>query len=343
MKEDIRNLSFEQIEGWLGSVNQPKYRAEQIFRWLYQNTIVSFREMKNLPKEILQKLEEDFSIFLPVIKQKNVSKSDGTTKYLLKLSDGELIEAVVIPAGRRITACLSTQAGCRYRCRFCASGMYGYKRDMTQSEILSQLIIAKKDGYKITNIVFMGTGEPLDNLKNVIGAINIINDKKGFNIGARRITVSTSGIPDKIKEFAKLGLQIELSISLHAADNNKRDILMPINKLYPLKDVIKAVKEYYKRIATFEYVVIKDTNDKREDADKLAMLLKDIRCKVNLIPYSPVSELPYKRPDKKTILQFEKILMDSGIPATIRQSKGLDIDGACGQLRIRTLASDAGR
>lgn len=336
MKE-IKDLSFEDLQRYLTSISEPKYRTHQVFQWLYQKRVDSFRKMNNLPGGLIEKLEADFSIFQPEVVKKQVSIIDGTVKYLLKLNDGELIETVVIPSGKRLTICLSTQVGCRYRCRFCASGLYGFRRNLTQAEILSQLITAQNDGYRITNIVFMGTGEPMDNFSNVIGAIKIINNKYGFNIGARRITISTAGIPERIKEFLNLGLQIELSISIHAGDNKKRDILMPINKIYPLETLMQVLKGA-KRLITFEYIVIKNINDSPDDANKLINLLKGLKCKVNLIPFSPIKEIPYKKPDRKDVLRFEGILRRAGIPATIRISKGIDIDAACGQLRIRNIS-----
>lgn len=337
ISKDIRDLSYIQLQNWLESINEPKYRAGQIFMWLYKKKISSFREMTNLPSVLIEKLEDNYQIFLPEIKMKQISKIDDTVKYLLQLSDGELIETVIIPAEGRLTICLSTQVGCRYRCKFCASGLYGFKRNLTQTEILSQLITAQRDAYRITNIVFMGIGEPLDNYDNVVSSIKIINDKYGFNIGARKITISTAGIVEKIKKLADLGLQIELSISLHAGDNKKRDMLMPINKIYPLEKLLKTLKEYYqktKRLITFEYIIIKDINDSLDDANKLIKLLDEVRCKVNLIPYSPVKEFTYIAPDIRTVRRFKDILDNSKIPATIRISKGTDISAACGQLRI---------
>lgn len=340
MKTDIRNLSFAKLEDWLASVNEPKYRAQQIFTWLYQKRVCSFKDMKNLPVSLIKKLEDSFLIQQPNIKEKLLSKIDGTVKYLLELSDGELIETVVIPAGERVTICLSTQVGCRYKCKFCASGMHGFKRNLKQAEILSQIIIAQNDGYKITNIVFMGIGEPLDNYENVINSIKIINDKKAFIFGARRITISTSGIIDKIKELAGLGMQIELSISLHAASNEKRNILMPINKIYPLEALMETLKEYYqktKRLITFEYILIKNVNDTNEDSDNLIKFLDGLKCKINLIPFSPLKELSYQRPDENDVIGFKNKLDEADIPVTIRNSKGVDISAACGQLRIKQL------
>lgn len=331
MMQDIKDLSIAGLEGWLTSVGEPRYRARQIFQWLYQKKAGSFAEMSSLPAGLISKLRDNYSILLPEIQKKQVSKIDGTEKYLLRLIDGEFIETVLIPIGQRLTACFSSQVGCRYRCGFCASGMYGFKRDLSQAEILSQLLIIPG---RPANIVFMGTGEPLDNFKNVAGAIRIINDKSGFNIGARRITISTAGIPDGIKDLAKIGLQIELSVSLHAADDKKRDVLMPINRIYLLDKLLNALKGY-KRVVTFEYTVIKGINDSNEDADKLAKLLKGQRCKVNLIPLSPVVELSYKRPETEDVLRFKKRLNMAGVPATIRASKGADIQAACGQLRGR--------
>lgn len=330
--EDIRDLPYTKLQQWLTSIDESFYRANQIFVWLYNKKVSSFKEMTNLPSVLLEKLESNFKISLPQIKKKQVSKIDDTVKYLLQLDDGELIETVIIIAEKRITICLSTQVGCRYKCKFCASGLYGFKRNLTQAEILAQLIIAQKDGYKITNIVFMGIGEPLDNYDNVISSVKIINDKNGFNIGARKITISTAGVIDKIRKLQEIGLQIELSISLHFADNKKRDTFMPINKVYPLNALLKTLREYYektKRLITFEYIIIKDVNDSEDDAINLVKLLKDLKCKVNLIPFSPIAELSYKTPDHETVKRFRSKLDI----ATIRASRGIDIDAACGQLR----------
>jgi 23S rRNA (adenine2503-C2)-methyltransferase len=338
MKKDLRDILFQELEEWIVGHGYPKYRAGQIFDWLYKKNISSIYEAKNLPLNLQNDLNSSFVIFIPRVEEKQISKVDGTVKYLLKLSDGEMIESAIIPAENRLTMCISTQVGCRFRCKFCASGLSGLKRNMTAAEIVSQIIIAQKDGYKLTNIVFMGTGEPLDNYDNLCKAIKIINDKHGLNIGARKITVSTSGIPEGIKNLSKVGIQIELSISLHAADNKKRDELMPINKLYPIEKVLGAVKEYIEttnRVVTFEYVLLKNVNDSAEDAKMLAVLLNDLKCKVNLIPFSPLKEFSYETPDQKRVKKFCNILSDSGIPATIRMSKGTDISAACGQLRTQ--------
>jgi 23S rRNA (adenine2503-C2)-methyltransferase len=338
MAKDIRNLSYEELGEWLVSIKQPKYRSQQIFAWLYQKRILDFRGMKNLPNSLINSMQDSFQLNQLEVKQKQISKIDGTVKYLFELNDGEYIETVVIPAGDRTTICMSTQVGCRFKCKFCASGLFGFRRNLSLAEILSQLIIVLNDKYNITNIVFMGTGEPLDNLENVKKAIKVINDKHGFNIGARRITVSTSGIPEKIKELSDLGLQIELSISLHASDNEKRDLLMPINKLYPLESLMSSAKEYYEktnRLITFEYILLRNVNDTQEDADNLVKLLSGLKCKVNLIPFSPVKELPYQTPDKQNVIDFQNVLDEAGITTTIRTSKGSDISAACGQLRIQ--------
>jgi len=338
MKSDIHNFSFDELEKWIIDHGYPKYRGQQIFSWIYKKYVVLFSEMKNIPPEMQKILENNFELKLPHVKKKQVSELDNTVKYLFQLSDNEFVESAVIPAGERLTMCLSTQVGCRFRCKFCASGILGLKRNMQVGEIVSQLLIAEKEGYKITNIVFMGTGEPLDNFENLSKTINIINDKNGINIGARKITVSTSGITEGIEKLSELGMQIELSISLHAANNKKRDELMPINKLYPIEKVLDSVKRYIEctnRVVTFEYILLKNVNDTFQDLQDLIKLLSGLKCKVNLIPFSPLKDLPYETPEPRAVKSFCDALNDAGIQSTIRISKGVDISAACGQLRIQ--------
>ncbi|MCX5703122.1 MAG: 23S rRNA (adenine(2503)-C(2))-methyltransferase RlmN, partial [Candidatus Omnitrophica bacterium] len=270
-----------------------------------------------------------------------ICSKDGTVKFLFELKDKNFVEAVSIPAKGRTTVCLSTQVGCKFACRFCASGISGFKRNMTCGEIIEELWQLKNNspGIKITHIVFMGIGEPLENYDNVLKAIRIINSKHSFNIGARRITISTSGIIPGIKMLMNEGLQIELSISLHAADEKTRSSLMPINKKYPLRDLIAACREYIKkthRQITFEYILIDKLNSDLQNAQKLSTILKGLRLsKVNLIPSNPIAELKIWPPKAKDVLLFRDYLLRQGINVTLRKPRGQDIEAACGQLRLR--------
>jgi 23S rRNA (adenine2503-C2)-methyltransferase len=261
------------------------------------------------------------------------------------LKDKNLIEAVIIPQDERITGCVSTQIGCKFNCRFCASGLSGFKRNLLSSEIIEEVLYLKNNSceHKLTHLVFMGIGEPLDNYDNVIKAIRIINSKQALNIGARRITISTCGIVPGIKRLSDEDLQIELSISLHSADDRTRSHLMPINKIYPLRDLIVACRQYIKktnRQVTFEYVLIKDINSGLQSAQKLSKILRDLRlCKVNLIPANPIKEFTIEPPNKLEILLFQDHLLKAGINVTLRKPRGEDIEAACGQLRLATQKS----
>jgi len=340
--KDIRDYSLDELKDVFKGWGQTAYRAKQAFSWLYQKRTASFDLMSNLSLELREKLKDNFS--LDRLKLEKLQESGDTTKkFLFALEDGNLIESVLIPVKERLTVCLSSQAGCLFSCGFCASGIAGFKRDLKVSEITGQLL---EISYRInpetalTNVVFMGTGEPLDNYENVLKAIRIINAPAGFHIGARRITISTCGIIPGIKRLASEGLQIELSVSLHAADEKTRTRLMPVNKKYPLKDLISACKDYAvltKRQVTFEYVLIKDLNCSKEAGDNLVRLLRGWECKVNLLVYNPVREFPYQPPEEREVEFFVWLLRKEGIVVTLRKSRGKDIDGACGQLRNRSL------
>ena len=331
--EDIKSLSLEELSKVLKSWGEPAFHAQQIFAWIYKKKAKDFAAMTNLPSQLREKLKHKFS--LSSLKLRTILRSsDATEKFLFELEDGNLIETVSIPAERRITGCISSQAGCKFACRFCASGALGFKRNLTCAEILEEVL----NFAKVTHIVFMGTGEPLDNYDNVLKAIRIINSPQGLNIGARRITISTSGIIPAIKRLAEEGLQIELSVSLHAADNKTRDLIMPVNKKYPLKELISVCKEYIRqtnRQVTFEYILIAGLNSSLQSARNLGTMLKGMNCKVNLIPANPVKELKVLPPEKKEILTFKDSLLKSGINVTLRRPRGTDIDAACGQLRLR--------
>lgn len=338
-KIDIKNLSKSELEDMLASLGVEKYRSGQIFKWLYQRGARSFDDMTDLAKGLRDKLKTHFRMTHLVLLDKRRSSIDGTTKYLFKLEDGHTIETVFLPEASRNTICLSSQVGCKFGCTFCASAPFGFVRDLEISEILDEVLAVKahNPGAAITNLVFMGIGEPLDNYDNVMRAIRMLNDKHAFGIGARRITVSTCGIIPGMKALMDEDLQIELSVSLHAADDATRSKLVPINKRYPLKDLVTFCRDYVSRtnrIITFEYVLMEGLNSSKEDAIKLARLLKGLKCKVNTIAYNQIRALGYAPPSQKDIKIFLDTLKAHNINAIHRKSKGEDIDAGCGQLRI---------
>lgn len=342
-RNDIRDFSFDEMVRYVESTGEKPFRAIQIFEWIYQKNAWSFEAMKNLPKAFRDRLEKDFVLQKNAIAQKQVSQ-EGTTKFLFDLHDREKIESVLIPTATRTTACISTQAGCKFGCRFCASGIGGWNRNLTCAEIVTQVLHVKEEAGKhkrpLSNIVFMGTGEPLDNFDNLMKAIRIINSDKGINIGARHITVSTVGLVPKIKALAQEGLQIELAISLHGYDNASRNVLMPVNQKYPFDDLIEACREYVKltkRQITFEYILIQNITCTEKAAQSLKNAFKGIICKMNLIPYNPVSEFNHKTPTRQEMSDFRNRLEELGILATIRAPRGKDVNAACGQLRHKTI------
>jgi len=338
-KQDIRDLSLEELTAHFKSVGIEPFRAQQIFQWIYQKGAWSFEAMSNLSQELRERLKTEF-ILQPNNIDKKLKSEDGTTKFLFDLHDHEKIESVLIPTATRTTACISTQAGCKFGCRFCASGIGGWKRNLTAAEIIVQVLHVKEEALMhkrpLSNIVFMGTGEPLDNFANLMKAIRTINSDKGINIGARHITISTVGVVPRIKELAQEGLQVELAISLHGYDNPSRNVLMPVNKKYPFDELIAACREYVratKRQITFEYILIKDVTCTPHAVASLKKAFKGIICKMNLIPYNPVSEFDHKTPSAKEMAEFRDSLEDAGIHATIRRPRGKDVNAACGQLR----------
>jgi len=337
--QDIKSLSLLELEECLKAFGAKSYYAKQIFSWIYKKSVLDFDQMSDLPQELRNKLKENFYITsLKIVKC--LRSSDGTKKFLFELKDGNSIEAVVIPSERRVTGCVSTQVGCKGGCSFCASALSGFIRNLTFSEIIDEALYLKKESLpaKLTNLVFMGTGEPLDNYDEVIKAVRIINSPDGLNIGARKITISTSGIIPGIQKLAREGLQIELSVSLHAADDELRSKLMPINIKYPLKDLISDCKDYSiktNRQITFEYILIKGLNSSLEDARGLVNLLKGWNLsKVNLIPSNSIDELKIEPPDFRDIMSFKNYLVKNGIMVTLRKERGKDINAACGQLRL---------
>lgn len=339
-KQNIKDFSLRELEAELSKLGEKPYRARQIFEWIYQKGASDFDEMSNLPTSLRETTRNKFRISSSNIIKKQISKLDGTRKYLFGLEDGEAVEAVLIPAESRNTVCLSSQVGCAFGCKFCASGLAGIKRDLRCSEILDQIFGISDDlkAERITNVVMMGMGEPLANYDNVMKAIAVLNSPFGFGIGARKITISTAGYIPGIKRFMKEKAQIELSVSLHGATDKVRSYLMPINKKYPLEELMKVCRDYVKaknRIITFEYVLIKGINASREDAIALSKLLSGLSCKVNLIPFNPVSNFDFLPPADRDVKEFQKVIKNSGINSTIRVQRGADIDAACGQLRLR--------
>lgn len=316
----------------------PNFRSGQVFSWLSKG-VKSFDDMTNIPKDLREELKGEFEINLPETVTLQESKIDGTKKFLFELKDGNRIESVFMKYKFGNSICVSSQAGCRMGCKFCASTIKGLERNLTAGEIYGEVLkVMIETGETISHIVIMGTGEPFDNYNNVAKFIHIVNDKQGLNIGMRNITVSTCGIVPMIDKFGDDFDQVNLAISLHHVTNESRSNLMPINKKYPIEEVLDAVNRYTKktnRRVTFEYTLVKDTNDRKEDALKLASLLNGMLCHVNLIPLNQVAETGLKTTDKDTAINFQKTLESKGIPATIRRELGDDIDAACGQLRLK--------
>lgn len=336
-KIDIKNLTLEELKNKIKRFSIPAYRASQLFDWIYKRRALEFSEMNNISLGLREKLDRYYYIGCISLKER-LRSSDGTEKFLFELSDGNFIETVLIHARTRNTLCVSTQVGCKYGCVFCASGTRGFVRDLSPSEITDQILSAQKIiGDRITNLVFMGMGEPMDNYENIASSIVIMNSQEGLGIGSRKITVSTCGVIPGIERFAGLGLQANLSISLHAADNKKRSALMPVNKKFPLEKLIESCELFIKetgRKITLEYVLIKDKNDSIIDADGLSNIARKLKAKVNLIPYSPVYSKSFESPSQKALNQFKDRLIKNKINVTVRDSKGKDIQAACGQLAL---------
>ncbi len=339
--KNIKDYNLEQLKDELESLGEKKYRAEQIFKWIYVDKVNSFDEMTNLSISLREKLKNNYSINNFKVIKRQVS-SDGTQKFLFDILDGNAIESVLMKYHHGNTICVSSQVGCKMGCKFCASTGIKFVRSLSAGEIVEQVLaVERESGEKISNIVFMGIGEPLDNYDNVIYAIRILNNPKGLNIGARHISVSTSGIVPRIYDLAKENIQCTLSVSLHDTNNEKRSQMMPINKKYSIEELIKACKDYInitnKRIS-FEYALAKDNNDNLEDAKQLVSLLKGMLCHVNLIPINKIENGNFVKSSNENIIKFRDYLNDNGIVATIRRELGSDIDAACGQLRRKNLS-----
>ena len=334
---NIYNYDYDELTTLLEGYNEKSYRCKQIWQWLYQKKVLSFDEMTNLSKDLISKLKNDLSF--DYIKIKTKQESDLTKKYLFELMDGNFIEAVLMMHDYGLSVCVSSQVGCNMGCAFCESGRLKKVRNLETYEIVEQILLIERDlNKRIDSVVIMGIGEPFDNYNNIIRFLKIINNPYGLAIGARHITVSTSGIIPKIKEFMMLPLQINLAVSLHAPNDELRSKLMPVNKAYPLNDLISILKEYIvktNRRITIEYVMLKGVNDSDEHALELASLLKGMNVYVNLIPYNETSHIEFKRADKDIIMKFYDLLKRKGINVTIRKEFGAGIDAACGQLRAK--------
>ncbi len=339
-KIDIKSMYLSELQELMVSLKQPKFRAEQIFKWL-QSGVSDFDEMTNIPSNLRVTLQEGYYIVTAKVKKRLESCIDDTVKYLYEMYDGEYVESVVMKYNHGYSICISTQVGCRMGCSFCASGLQGLKRSLTASEMLAQITTAERDlNIRISNVVLMGMGEPMDNLQNVIRFLKLVSHEKGLNIGLRHISVSTSGVVTGIYRLAEENLPITLSISLHAPNDEIRDTMMRVNKKWNVATLIKACKDYIKitgRRISFEYAVVSGVNDSDENAKELARLLKGMLCHVNLIPINPVKENTYKKPERKRIEHFCELLNSLGINTTIRRTLGQDIDASCGQLRGKAL------
>lgn len=337
---DLKDLTFEELGELLSGIGEPKFRTKQIFAWLHRG-VTSFDEMTDISKKTREKLAELSFVSTLEIEEKYVSRLDKTTKYLFRLPDGNCIESVVMYYKHGISICISSQVGCRMGCRFCASTIGGLYRSLTAGEILNQVIFAQKDiGERISNIVMMGIGEPLDNYDNVVKFLHNVNHPEGLNIGYRHISLSTCGLVDKIYRLAEENLPITLSVSLHAPNNEIRDEIMPVNHKFRIEELIKACRDYIKtttRRISFEYSLISGVNDSVENAKELAALLKGMLCHVNLIPVNQVKERGFHKGTRAEIEKFQNTLVSLGINATVRRELGSDISASCGQLRKRLM------
>lgn len=335
-KIDILSLTLAELEMYMQEIGEKKFRAKQIFQWLHVSRVEKFDDMSNISLALRTKLSELFCIKSLNVERKLESHIDNTVKYLYRLSDGMFVETVLMEYNHGMSLCVSTQVGCKMGCRFCASTIAGFERNLEPSEILQQVYSTQRDsGKKISGIVLMGIGEPLDNFKNVMKFLELVSCPEGYGLSLRHVTLSTCGIVPKIKELADKKLGLTLSVSLHCPDDKGRSEIMPINKTYNINELIEATKEYIEktgRRVTYEYAVIDGVNSDRKNAQALADLIKGINCHVNLIPVNAVKEREYKS-SRQSAMKFMNMLTEMGINATVRRTLGSDIDAACGQLR----------
>ncbi len=334
----IKSLTLKQLASELQALGEKPYRAKQIFPWLYRRDVASFHEMTDISQTLRETLDKHFSLLRLEVAE-TLTSEDGTRKLALRTADGHLIESVLIPEPRRLTVCLSTQIGCRFGCRFCRTGTMGLIRSLTTGEIVEQFLAVQRlaGERRISNLVLMGMGEPLDNYENVMGAISIWRDDYGPNLSPRKVTLSTVGIVPQLDRLGK-EIEISLAISLHAADDKTRDQLVPINRKYPLKELMDACRRYPlspRRRITFEYALVRGVNDSEADALKLVDLVKPLRPKINLIACNPFAGSGYEPPDDATVDGFLQILLDHNLTAIVRKPRGRDILAACGQLAVK--------
>ena len=338
-KKDIKSLTFSEMKKEMESIEEKAFRAKQIYEWLHVKLADSFDEMTNLSKALREKLEATYEIPTVKMLERQVSKMDGTNKFLFQLQDGHVVESVLMKYKHGNSVCISSQVGCRMGCRFCASTIGGLERNLRTSEMLGQIYqIQKISGERVSNIVVMGTGEPMDNYDNFVKFVRMLSDEHGLNISQRNITVSTCGIVPNMKKLAGEQFQITLALSLHGSNQEKRKTLMPIANKYELSEVLEACDYYFEKTGrriTFEYSLVHGVNDTEEDANELITILKYRNCHLNLIPVNPIKERNFEKPSKKSAENFKNKLEKSGINVTIRREMGSDIDGACGQLRRR--------
>ena len=337
---NLKDMTLEEMEEFFVNLGESKFRAKQLYKWIYDKRVTDFDLMTDISKNLRAKLKEIAYISELKIIERRVSQIDDTVKYLFLLEDKNIIEGVAIKYKFGNTACVSTQVGCNMRCKFCASAIGGKVRDLKASEMVDQVMAIDSDYGKISNIVLMGSGEPFDNYDEVMKFIKIVNNPYGLKIGKRHITISTVGIVPKIYQFADEELQVNLSISLHAPNNELRNELMPINRAYPLEELMKACRYYIEktnRRITFEYALIDGVNDKKEHAYQLVDLLKGMLCHVNLIPINYVKEIGFRKSNNEKVMMFKKIIENAGITCTVRRELGSDIEAACGQLRRKYL------
>ena len=336
-KIDIKSLYLDELSNEIKKLGLPSFRAKQIYEWIHVKLVKSFDDMSNLSKDLRELLKEKFDLITLEVVDSLHSELDGTAKYLFHLEEGKVIESVLMKYHHGNSVCISSQVGCKMGCKFCASTIGGLERNLRPSEMLDQIYrIQMMSGERVSNVVIMGTGEPFDNYDNLMHFLKILTDQNGLNISARNITVSTCGIPDRIKAFATEGLPITLALSLHAPNNQIRKQLMPIASKYTLEEVMSAYQYYYEKTGrrlTFEYSMVEGINDAEEHAKELASLIKGMNCHVNLIPVNPIKERNYKKSENKKVQNFKNILEKNRINVTIRREMGADIDAACGQLR----------
>lgn len=338
-KQDLKSMNLTELKEEMVKLGEKPFRAKQIYQWIHGKLIENLDEMSNISSGLKEKLKENYTFTTLEIVEKQVSKMDGTAKYLFRLSDGNLIESVLMKYKHGNSVCISSQAGCRMGCRFCASTIAGLKRNLLPSEMLEQVYrIQKGSEERVSNIVVMGTGEPFDNYDNLIRFLHMITDENGLNISARNITVSTCGIVPRIRQFAEESMQVTLAISLHAPNNEKRKSMMPVANKYSIEELLDACRYFFEKTGrriTFEYSLADGVNDSEEDARELIQLVRGLNCHVNLIPINPVEELSYEGSARIVAEKFKNKLEKSRINVTIRREMGRDIDGACGQLRRR--------